>query len=78
MTTEEVVRKVLIDEHADVLRESLKLHVRELMVRPTPAQTRGNSDALRKHLSHTSSALFACPPGTRPGGYLGERLFAPT
>jgi len=31
MTTEEVVRKVLIDEHADVLRESLQLLVRELM-----------------------------------------------
>src|SRR5215213_10399809 len=31
MTTEEVVRKVLLDEHADVLRESLKLFVRELM-----------------------------------------------
>ena len=31
MTTEEVVRKVLLDEHADVLRESLKLVVRELM-----------------------------------------------
>ena len=31
MTTEEVVRKVLVDEHADVLRESLKLLVRELM-----------------------------------------------
>ena len=31
MTTEEVVRKVLLDEHADVLRESLGLLVRELM-----------------------------------------------
>ena len=31
MTTEEVVRKVLLDEHADVLRESLKPVARELM-----------------------------------------------
>jgi putative transposase len=31
MTTTEVVRKVLLDEHADVLRESLRLVVRELM-----------------------------------------------
>jgi putative transposase len=31
MTTEEVVRKVLLDEHADVLREWLRLLVRELM-----------------------------------------------
>ncbi len=31
MAIEEVVRQVLLDEHADVLRESLKLLVRELM-----------------------------------------------
>ena len=31
MTTEEVVRRVLVEEHADVLRESLRLLVRELM-----------------------------------------------
>ena len=31
MAVEEVVRQVLLDEHADVLRESLKLLVRELM-----------------------------------------------
>jgi transposase-like protein len=31
MTIEEVVRKVFLDEHAGVLRESLKLLVRELM-----------------------------------------------
>ena len=31
MTTAEVVRKVMLDEHADVLRESLQLLVRELM-----------------------------------------------
>lgn len=33
------------------------------------------SDALNKHISHTSSAVFACPPGARHGGYVGERLF---
>ena len=31
MAVEEVVRRVLADEHADVLRESLRLLVRELM-----------------------------------------------
>ena len=31
MAVEEVVRRVLVDEHADVLRESLRLFVRELM-----------------------------------------------
>ena len=32
------------------------------------------SDALNEYVKHTSSALFACPPGTRPGGYVGETL----
>lgn len=31
MTIEQVVRKVMADEHADVLRESLGLLARELM-----------------------------------------------
>ena len=31
MTVEEVVRKVLRDEHADVIRESVKTIARELM-----------------------------------------------
>ena len=31
MTIEEVVRKVLLDEHADVLRESVAFMVHELM-----------------------------------------------
>lgn len=34
------------------------------------------SDALNRHTLHTASALFACPPGTKPGGFFGERLFA--
>jgi deferrochelatase/peroxidase EfeB len=40
-------------------------------------QTRlGESDALAKHISHTSSAVFACPSGTRPGEYVAQGLFA--
>jgi deferrochelatase/peroxidase EfeB len=35
----------------------------------------GVNDALAKHLSHTSSAVFACPPGCAQGGYVGEGLF---
>ena len=31
MTIDEVVRKVMVDEHADVLRESVRLVVQELM-----------------------------------------------
>lgn len=34
------------------------------------------SDALNHHTLHTSSAIFACPPGCRPGGFVGEGLFA--
>jgi deferrochelatase/peroxidase EfeB len=34
------------------------------------------SDALNQHTLHTSSAIFACPPGVRPGGFIGEELFA--
>jgi hypothetical protein len=34
------------------------------------------SDALNRHTLHTSSAIFACPPGVEPGGFLGEELFA--
>ena len=31
-------------------------------------------DALGEYLVHTASALFAIPPGTTPGGYIGETL----
>jgi deferrochelatase/peroxidase EfeB len=34
------------------------------------------SDALNRHILHTASAVFACPPGTKPGGFIGEALFA--
>jgi deferrochelatase/peroxidase EfeB len=33
-------------------------------------------DALGRHTLHTSSAVFACPPGVAPGGYVGEQLLA--
>lgn len=32
------------------------------------------SDALGAHTTHVGSAVFACPPGIQPGGYIGERL----
>ena len=35
-----------------------------------------NLDALSEYIRHTSSALFAVPPGARPGGFVGEGLFA--
>jgi deferrochelatase/peroxidase EfeB len=34
----------------------------------------GGSDALNEYIKHTGSAVFAVPPGVRPGGYVGEGL----
>jgi deferrochelatase/peroxidase EfeB len=34
------------------------------------------ADALNRHTVHTASAIFACPPGVRGGGFLGEGLLA--
>ena len=31
-------------------------------------------DALNEYIKHTGSALFAVPPGVRPGGYVGDTL----
>jgi deferrochelatase/peroxidase EfeB len=31
-------------------------------------------DALNRHTSHVGSAIFACPPGASPGGFVGEGL----
>ena len=33
------------------------------------------NDRLNEYIRHTSSALFACPPGATTGGYVGEGLF---
>jgi deferrochelatase/peroxidase EfeB len=42
-----------------------------------PIQSRlAASDALNRHVQHVGSAVFACPPGARPGGFVGEGLFA--
>lgn len=34
----------------------------------------GSHDALGEYISHVGSAVFAVPPGTQPGGYVGETL----
>ncbi len=34
------------------------------------------NDALSRHLLHTGSGVFACPPGVQSGGFIGEGLFA--
>ena len=33
-------------------------------------------DVLNEYIEHNGSALFACPPGVREGGYWGDALFA--
>ncbi|MBV8468631.1 MAG: Dyp-type peroxidase [Burkholderiaceae bacterium] len=32
-------------------------------------------DMLNQFTTHTGSAIFACPPGVEPGGYIGQHLF---
>jgi deferrochelatase/peroxidase EfeB len=34
------------------------------------------NDALAQHVIHTASAVFACPPGAKPGETIGQALFA--
>ena len=34
------------------------------------------NDALNEYIEHTSSGIFAIPPGFTKGGWLGESLFA--
>jgi deferrochelatase/peroxidase EfeB len=33
-------------------------------------------DMMNQFVTHLGSGLFACPPGVRPGGFIGETLFA--
>ena len=35
----------------------------------------GANDALNEYIEHTSSAVFACPPGVRAGDYWASGLF---
>lgn len=37
-------------------------------------ETMAKLDALNQFVTHTASALFACPPGARAGGFVGEDL----
>jgi deferrochelatase/peroxidase EfeB len=42
-----------------------------------PLQARLSArDALNRHILVTSSSVFACPPGPREGGFIGEALLA--
>ena len=41
-----------------------------------PIQTQLAADALSQHIEPRGSAVFACPPGARRGGFVGESLFS--
>jgi deferrochelatase/peroxidase EfeB len=42
-----------------------------------PIQRRlGSLDALNEYIKHVGSAVFAVPPGAKPGGYVGEALLS--
>jgi deferrochelatase/peroxidase EfeB len=42
-----------------------------------PLQTKLSAkDGLAEYLQHTGSALFAVPPGAKPGEHVGQALFA--
>ncbi|QIX26128.1 deferrochelatase/peroxidase EfeB [Nocardioides sp. JQ2195] len=52
-------------------------YVRDPQEQFVPMQTRmARSDAMMEYLKFTGSALFAVPPGTSPGEYVGQSLFA--
>jgi len=41
-----------------------------------PLQQRlASDDALNEYITHVCSTIFACPPGVRSGGFVGETLF---
>jgi deferrochelatase/peroxidase EfeB len=41
-----------------------------------PIQNNLANDGLSPYITHIGSAIFACPPGVKPGGYIGESLVA--
>jgi deferrochelatase/peroxidase EfeB len=52
-------------------------YVRDPRTQYVPVQTRlARVDLMSEYLQHTGSGLFAVPPGTGGGGYVGEALFA--
>jgi deferrochelatase/peroxidase EfeB len=51
-------------------------YVRDPRTHFIPLQTKmAGSDAMMEYLQFTSSAIFAVPPGTRPGEHVGQALF---
>jgi deferrochelatase/peroxidase EfeB len=51
--------------------------VRDPQTQYVPVQNKlSRDDGLMEYLQHTGSALFAVPPGVRPGQHVGQSLFA--
>jgi deferrochelatase/peroxidase EfeB len=51
-------------------------YVRDPRTHYIPIQAKlGLQDGMSEYLQHTGSALFAVPPGVKPGEYLGQALF---
>jgi deferrochelatase/peroxidase EfeB len=52
-------------------------YVRDPARQYVPMQSRLSAqDAMTEYVQHTGSALFAVPPGVRPGGFVGDTLLA--
>ncbi len=52
-------------------------YIRDPRTHYIPMQTRlSRDDGLMEYLQHRASALFAVPPGVRPGEHVGQALFA--
>ncbi len=50
-------------------------YVRDPDTQYIPMQNKlARDDGMAEYLQHTGSALFAVPPGTRPGGFIGDTL----
>lgn len=65
----------LVTEDPDDVRDLLRARsdAAARMSRGEPAGS--ENDLLNEYIQHTGSAVFACPPGARDGGYVGESLF---
>ncbi len=51
-------------------------YVRDPRTHYIPIQAKlGLQDGMSEYLQHTGSALFAIPPGVKPGEYVGQSLF---
>jgi deferrochelatase/peroxidase EfeB len=54
-------------------------YVRDPRTHFIPLQTKmASNDAIMEYLQFTSSAIFAVPPGMKPGEYVGQALFSST